>query len=102
MKGALYMQNYAWYYLDRDSDTCYWCYSNEMSATDFAAAVSSRIGKHISAAGTSYASNSKDLERLPLYPSIAIRYRNSPGSARGIPISAEHHIANITVKSPGI
>lgn len=63
MKEALYMQNYAWYYLDRDSDTCYWCYSNEMSATDFAAAVSSRIGKHISAADTSYASNSKDLER---------------------------------------
>ena len=57
------MPNYAWYYLDRSSDTCYWCYSNEMSATDFAAAVSSRIGKHISAADTSYASNSKDLER---------------------------------------
>lgn len=42
------MPNYAWYYLDRSSDTCYWCYSNEMSVTDFAAAVSAKIGKRIS------------------------------------------------------
>lgn len=49
------MPNYAWYYLDRSSDTCYWCYSNEMSVTDFAAAVSAKIGKRISAADTSYA-----------------------------------------------
>ena len=46
------MPNYAWYYLDRSSDTCYWCYSNEMSVTDFAAAVSAKIGKRISAADT--------------------------------------------------
>ena len=39
------MPNYAWYYLDRSSDTCYWCYSNEMSVTDFAAAVSAKNWK---------------------------------------------------------
>lgn len=61
------MPNYAWYYLDSSSDTCYWCYSNEMSTTDFAAVVSSKIGKHISAADTSYARNSQDLDRHKSY-----------------------------------
>lgn len=61
------MPNYAWYYMDHSNDTCYWCYSNEMSVTEFAAQVSSQIGKRISASDTSYASNSKDLDRHQEY-----------------------------------
>lgn len=67
MKGAFHMPNYAWYYLDRGSDTCYWCYSNEMSATEFASVVTAKIGKRIFAADTSYASNSQDLKRHKEY-----------------------------------
>lgn len=66
------MPNYAWYYLDTGNDTCYWCYSNEMSVTDFASIVSSIIGKHISASDTSHASNNKDLERHKEYASHCI------------------------------
>ena len=57
------MPNYAWYYMDHSGDACYWCYSNELSVTEFASKVSSLIGKHISASDTSYASNKSDLER---------------------------------------
>lgn len=66
------MPHYAWYYLDRSGDVCYWCYSNEMSATDFAIQVSSMIGKRISASDTSYASNLKDLERHQGYMSRSV------------------------------
>ena len=48
---------------DRNSDAFYWCYSYDMSASAFASAVPSRIGKHISATNTSYASDNNDLER---------------------------------------
>jgi len=66
------MPNYAWYYMDHSSDTCYWCYSSEMSTTDFASRVSSQIGKRISASDTSYASNSKDLEKHQNYAKYSI------------------------------
>lgn len=66
------MGAYAWYYIDSYNDTCYWCYSHEMSATDFAICVSSEIGKNISVSDTSYADGSKDLERHKGYASRSV------------------------------
>ena len=57
------MPNYAWCYIDHNADICYWCYSNEMSATDFAARVSEEVGERVTASDISAASNDKDLDR---------------------------------------
>lgn len=71
-KGGIKVPTYAWYYRDHSSDTFYWCYSNEMSATEFASCVSSLIGKQISASDTSYAGNSQDLHRQEGYASSSV------------------------------
>ena len=57
------MGAYAWYYNDHSAGVSYWAYSYEYSTTNFAYAVSKRIGKHISASDTSYATGSADLEK---------------------------------------
>lgn len=57
------MSAYAWYYSDHRNDTIYWCFSYEMSVTDFAYQVSSMSGISISASDTSYANNDADLQR---------------------------------------
>lgn len=64
--------NYAWYYIDRIGDVCYWCYSNEMSCTSFADVVSRETGKNISVSDTSHTTNRADLERHQGYASRSV------------------------------
>ncbi len=52
-----------WYYFDHENDKLYWCYSGEMSNTDFAEKVSKLTGKSLTASDTSYADRTKDLDR---------------------------------------
>ena len=60
------MPAYAWYYVDYDSEVLYWSYSRDMSTTEFAEAVSNRIGKRVKASDTSYA-NGGNRGVIPLY-----------------------------------
>lgn len=57
------MPAYAWYYVDYDSEVLYWSYSRDMSTTEFAEAVSNRIGKRVKASDTSYVNGGNELEK---------------------------------------
>jgi len=54
----------AWYYVDHDSDTVYWCRSYSHSCTAFAEIVSQRIGETVTASDISEAKSEKELERF--------------------------------------
>lgn len=46
---------YAWYYNDRITGIRYWAYAYEISATAFAARVSTQTSRHLGAGDISYA-----------------------------------------------
>lgn len=57
------MGAYAWYYNDHTNGVSYWAYAYEISATEFAARVSSETGRYIRASDTSYADGQNDLDK---------------------------------------
>ncbi len=67
------MRAYAWLYVDYDNEVLYWSYSGDMSTTEFAEAVSNKIGKRVNASDTSYVNGMKELEKkLRHYISIQL------------------------------
>ena len=56
----------AWYYVDHDSDTVYWCRSYSHSCSAFAEIVSRRIGGTVTAFDISEAKSEKELKDFPI------------------------------------
>ena len=56
--------NVAWYYYDSRSMKCYYTESYSMSVTDFADAVSQKVGYIVKASDTSAANRWSDLDKF--------------------------------------